>query len=1281
MPDDPVEALLREAGGVDTIDPVDALLAEASGAPASATAVAEPPPKPTPATGVMRDLSSPYQPPVARDKESLLIGRRPLTQTAQMDPVTMGALGTADAVERVGRRTVQGVTEPLRHAAEVNTVAGWIEGGSGAALGALMASNPVGWLFNISGAAHEAAAEGKAQGLKNESILGDIAGGPHAAFEKGVGLLPDFEKQAEKSRRIRTNPKADAETRLEASMTENLSRFGSMGKNALVIALFGAAHEAAPKLGNSILDAVTLRGQPKPGVPQGGTYGDAAPRETFFPDTQHSPQGILESPNAAPVDAVGTRPSRPFAERPAASLELFPEESTTRQASGRPMAQERIGQTGEGTTVQVSPGLATAVRNSGFRSVQEAQRAFLSDETASMMLRSKLTKAQMLELESLPSPLREAPWVETGGGAAEPLLYPDRGGDIVSPRGRSMTADTQNVQDVSFVRPTARITDVGETAPTDVRSPQGGPGTSRGFSLTPEDLMRRAAGEDQFPTTRQVDPRHDPNFRGKAQSPGVKTGAPWQVDLAPGATQVGGRAQFDPTTRISIDDITPGAVSETSTGRGAVQPPKGEVSGKAPGKPTAAPGEPIDLEAPPTPPSAPEGSAGGSGKGGVVEAISRMFSKKRDLLRRYGREGEALFHDVRKVEGLRDQWIGEASRTEALQQDKLSSTERETLSREILDGRKDGTPAQNAYREWWRGFQEDLRKFLISKGVRVSETTGGKTTVREAYANPNYVPQDPMPEILEKIRTRGSPEQTEFYGEAKRQGLSIAEADEVLKAYNEPGLRSRHGGSESPRNFIWPDKWQNPNVFETIDNHIRGALANAAEHDVFKYRDAATGAGINPDVRGRPQGILGDRLERIRQEMGQGSADEVKDLTLDVLGRNPKSSGAGAQAYRKAANTIGALNALRFYGFRVSTAVKQFTTSTVTNAFVGPEIMAKAAARVASSLPEVNDIAIRAGAVESRLSKFAETIGARERGINQAEGALRKTTDVGMMLTAATDHVGRLVAVAAADEFAPALQRQLNGSPREVRIATQKLIDMDYSKAEIADIAKRGFDDMNVFRQRLVELTQGKITEGSRIPYATTDIGRIVMQGSNFNIEAARSAWRVGGNQLFKARNPVPAAMLAAGAVISGYGISKVRDFVTGDSPYREDDLMGYAEEGGLAGGAGSTSIKALRAAISRDDVYEFRRALDGLNESQFTAMLALIGGSIPDFTNPPTHNVAGVGRVRKPRMEVLVDLLHRVAPTEADWESTFDRLMGNRTNLEKKIDKKRAIDLEESLK
>lgn len=1333
MADDPVEALLRKAGDTATIDPVDALLAKAEGgAPAAMPDVSHLGPstranqeatqraeaRRTAGSGFGNLAGSGMYEAQPVNREDLLTGRRPLTQSVQMDPVTMTALATADAVERTGRRIVQGVTEPIRHAAEVDTVAGWIEGASGAAFGALMASNPAGVLFSVSGAAHEAAAEGEAQGVGNDSILGRVVAAPHEAIEAGMGLLPDFEKQAEESRAIRMHPRADAETRLEASMTENLSRFGSMGKNALVIALFGAAHKAAPRVGGSILDAVTLRGQAKPGVPQGGVYGDAVPRTPHIADTPHSPIGVLESPNAAPVDAVGTRPSRAFPNRttaslaegqipgpvpeggrtvpvsqpepPSAGLSLFTDESMTRQASPmRPRGRASRGAGEQGQQALLTPdayasqGLKRAVEKAGFPSVLDAMRAWNEGDPLPQM------KPEFIkELGKLADTYPRAGAVEYGTPrSAAARIKPSVGTEPTAPVSTPGARPLPN-PDVWYEGPggpeafgpgVPNYPRTGEIVapPTAGTTARPRPGTGRGFSLTTEDLMRRAAGEDQFPTTRQVDPRHDPNFRGKVQSPGVETGAPWQVDLAPGATQVGGRARFDPTTKISIEDVTPGAVTERPTGRGVVQPPAGEVSGTAPRKPAAARSEPIDLETPPTSPGAPERTTGGWGDRepttiGVGYAVDRNI----DTLKRYGKAGEDLSARVRTV---RDEVRGETHRFDQELKDAtsgLTKADRKLLTEhgyDLMTGKMaPPNPQVAAAIRWWNGEGTGqtvkIAEYVNESGSLVTDP-GGHIKPHKINPNtPNWAPHIYKGEFLDAVG-RNDPAALaivdKMVGEGK-QFRTRAEAVEGLKNYRDAELKSLNPSTERPR-YIQdpPSEVLEQDFFKLARDHAYGAFRSAAEHRAFKYLDP-TGAPRNVRPGGAPQGELGDLLEQIKRERGSPDAAAAEAKVLDLLGRNPVDRSSVARLQREVGEGVGAFNAIRFYTNPVSW-LRNLTQAPSVYSFVGEGPFAEGALRLAKDYQAVKTRALRTGEVDA-LMHHAETIGLVDETIaGQAASAGRKASNAAMIPFELADRQARLLASASAEPFAKSLREGLNGSERQARIANAKLDAMDIP-ADMRQRLKVGEfteADMNRFKRELVDLTNVRINRATKIPAsAASGLDRNTRyQGKNFAIEQTRAFKRIAVDQL-RAGNPLPALRLVgtAGPAV-GYTFTKLVNALTGDSD-KEVTPVDVVRNAG-AGGAGGDFIASMIP--DEKGRTRARQTIENWNSSQWDSFMADLGTLADKMVSPGKRRIS-IGDMTvvapKDRWDALLEFLKEVAPS-----------------FEKNVKIAEKIDLEEMIK
>lgn len=732
--------------------------------------------------------------------------------------------------------------------------------------------------------------------------------------------------------------------------------------------------------------------------------------------------------------------------------------------------------------------------------------------------------------------------------------------------------------------------------------------------------------------------------------------APELVDLEPGVTRpapgpVPDLAYEQPAVgagyrnrRIDLDvprSATPGAPE----GQGVADYyQSGRTTVKRPGRGGRSEGAdtpPVDLDAA----ESPTGAPAPSGRQGSF--LRRELGEKIAGLRDYSEE---LHQKAQEVLSKESQRVATNVRDVQLEWGKLSKEERASMTPAIMEGRAKGTPAQETFRDFWNaegsGRAEVLRQEFTRAGVRVVEDG----TPREIGPTQRFFPMRWSKEALEKLRAQDPVFMGEVFGEMKRQGIERPQAQEILESYTDPGLRSYHAGTEMARKFKIPDKYRDPDVLGTLDDYLHGSIANAVEHEVFKYRDA-TGAGRNPDPMGRPQGDLGDMLAKLPADQRTGA----KDLMLDVLGRNPKSSDPAHRASLKASSAIGAINALRLYGARPTTALIQQTQHAMTNALVGTRAWSQALRSIAKDPKGAYDRAIRSGAVRPH-SQYADVTGQIEAG---AGDALHKTTEVALTPMALSDMAARVVASESAPYFAQTLRRQLNGNAWQRRVARVNLEALDYAPAEV-EVFRRGEltpEQMNTLRQRVVRRTQGEVTNATRVPFATTSVGRVFMQGKNFGVAQSRNTWRVAGKQLFQAGNPLPAAKLVVGSYLVGRGIVAAKDLIAGESKSRPDDTTTALKEGGLGGVVGDAAYAFTR------DRKRLKDHLDRLDDVQFKGLLEDLGVLAYDMVSPPADRSRGfsVGGVRidpeKDRVEIVLDHLSRMAPSANEWAKITNRV------------------------
>lgn len=637
----------------------------------------------------------------------------------------------------------------------------------------------------------------------------------------------------------------------------------------------------------------------------------------------------------------------------------------------------------------------------------------------------------------------------------------------------------------------------------------------------------------------------------------------------------------------------------------------------------------------------PRATGGGAPPPSGAKAIARAaFNEKIGNLRQYG---DDLFHAAKDVVGIRDRSTAGDARDLKAAWERVPAPERVAMTRAIMEGRAQGTPAQQAFKEWWNGSEgkaKALRLEFTKDGIRVRDKSapGGFRPIGEV---PDFFPQRPLPEVLEQLKS--DPDmRARYFGEASRQGLSEAEAGERLQSYHEPGLRRGFAGIEQAREFHWPDEWVSPDVHETLTDYLRNARAAHSEQRVLRYRDPETGAPRNVSPEGEIQGDLGDMLAKLPWEQRPAA----KRLMLDVLGRDPESMDPGRRAAVGFANKVGAVNALRLYGVRPTTALIQLTQNAMTHALVGESATAKAVAKVARDVHGSYDRALRAGAVDE-MSRYSETIGMRERlGSGEPPTRLQRATNVATAPMAATDMVSRLVAFETRGDFAAKTQAQLKGNAWQRGVARVNLESLDYSPRQI-EAFERGLtpEEMDVLGQRIVERTQGKVTNATRVQAADGPLGRLFMQGKNFGVAQTRNAWRVAGRQLVHAGNPVPAARLLVSTYLIGKGVVAVKDALSGPSPNRPDDWMSALHEGGLAGTFGDLLFAA------KDGPARLNETLDRLSATQFEALLK-------DFATLGAHEWSPPQG--KSRGDVVLDFLAHAVPAGKEWATIENTVLGD---------------------
>ncbi len=663
--------------------------------------------------------------------------------------------------------------------------------------------------------------------------------------------------------------------------------------------------------------------------------------------------------------------------------------------------------------------------------------------------------------------------------------------------------------------------------------------------------------------------------------------------------------------------------------------------------------------------------------GTIRSVIEHSTNEKIGNLKRYSPD---LFNKVKLANDLKERGTAASLYDMNKAFSKATTEDLHGLTTEMMERRAPtDTPAQKAIVDWWHRTHPEIKKAVIESGSRVVEE-------RKLADLPETIPSDwnlkqigqdkylvtrpigtiedffpmRMSEAAREALKAGGPEADairEAIGK-KNPKMTPEEINQQLETYKAPELKGLNPGVERPRKIILPDELREPDVPKTIRDYLHKAHETIAEQRAFNYFDKATGEARNPDATWSPQGDLGDILGKIRQEGGRGAEEGARRLALDVLGRDPATWDPNHQASIKGSNTLGAVNALRLYGLRPTTALIQLTQNSMTHALVGEGPVAKAIGRVTTDFKGSYEDAIRAGAVDSP-THYAETVGLREGEAQPSRvgKALQKTTNVAMMPMAATDLTSRLVAWETRFDFATKLEQQLNGNAWQQGIAKTNLAALDYSPADIQKF-KSGMltgEDMDILGKRIVERTQGRVTNASRIPAASGPLGRLMMQGKNFGVAQTRNTWRIAGKQLIEAKNPVPAMRLLVSTYLVGKGIMSARDMLTGeDEKHRPHNVAQTLKEGGLGGMAGDVAN-----AVYQSKGKSVNDAVNNLTHVQAAGLAEELASLGINVAFPPKARVEGTGvNVAKPRSVVLKNAIQRAVPTEKEWQKIIERAL-----------------------
>jgi hypothetical protein len=577
-----------------------------------------------------------------------------------------------------------------------------------------------------------------------------------------------------------------------------------------------------------------------------------------------------------------------------------------------------------------------------------------------------------------------------------------------------------------------------------------------------------------------------------------------------------------------------------------------------------------------------------------------------------------------------------------------------------MEGRAPGTPAQVKFAKWWTDHSAKLRDLFTEKGLRIQDFEGWRE-IREGGRFPN------SPSDITKQRLATEPGFREwFVDEVLRQGVAKdrAEALDVLDTYTRPGVAATSPYLR-PRRFVWPDELREQDVWKTIDSFHRSVFTVLAEQEQLRYFDPKTGKPRNVGASGRPQGDLGDIIADVDRRT-RGGGEAALKLFEEVMGRDRAALDPKMHAANQVSSTIGAVNAIRLYGGRVTSALVQATTHPMTAALVGPDIYTKAFVKVLRNFRKVYDGVSRdiGGSGE-----YAHRAGLLE------EGAYRTTQKIASFtsfLMSNADYFGRMVAWQAAEAYAGRLRGQLNSKNSWIRRNAQvKAEGLDLFPDQIERIKSGTMtkQDWSYFRQKVVARTQGLVTPERRIGVASGPLGRVLFQGRNFNIAAARNFWRVAGKPLFQAGNPLPAITALVGTSLIAKGAIEAGQALFGSEA--KDDTLAALQRGSAVGIVGDAAVALLQGER------EFKTFLERLPRSQFQGLVEELASLGYRLVDPPRERSVRLGGVSfdvdKPRIQVLAESIRRIFPNAKEWEGGAYRLFGEETPWEQEARQKEA--------
>lgn len=652
-------------------------------------------------------------------------------------------------------------------------------------------------------------------------------------------------------------------------------------------------------------------------------------------------------------------------------------------------------------------------------------------------------------------------------------------------------------------------------------------------------------------------------------------------------------------------------------------------------------------------------SAGDAGR-----AAGGLSSTYRGKLRKYGPDGDRLYRGTQDVERISQKNENNFLMDEQNAWDKVPRAERPQFERDlrgIVEGRKaPASEAQGEYVAWWRKAATDVADIANDSGVRIVDENG----VRKVPSGwQQFFPQILKPEIVQRLRS-GDPEITaRFLKENVGDGKAFetrADADEALKSYRNPQLKSFHPGTELPRKVHWPDEWVMESGRKAVRSYATRAIQNAAEHKVWRFRDAETGK-----LRGHGgEGDLGDALAAIHDEHGQGGAAEAKAVTLRILRRNPEDWGKGGRAWRNVNAVEGAFHAARMYT-NPKTWIAQGSQFPLLAAEVGPEIAAKALGRVLKNPRAAYERGARGGAYRP-VTQFSSTIGFDSDPVGRAGEAAAGLSNKMLAPMGLHDAFQRSIAVEAANDYGPKLTEALQKGGKSEAWARRRMTAMDLSDEQQTRFAenKANADDMDKLRHELVKITQGEASTGERLPPAANPQLHTLFRGKNFNISQARNTWRVAGTELANG-NVKPAVTLLVGAVIVGEGLAGMKGAMFGPDPKRPslDEVNKKAmrghfmpfvqraardlKEASVGGIGGDMILSAVPTPQGRTSVSDTVKHTIAWPTGELAVDTLDSAGKI---VRPPVHT-----RSRTPRMDEFERWLRTAFPGPHAFKEIFD--------------------------